>query len=319
MHRLFRKALDDATGISEFVIVQNVDIRGFSDWSLEVDSAQTALYIKKVYAKLIDRFFSHASFIKPTGDGLLVVEAFEENDLAEVASRTVKDAIEIVENFASLCSDEDMINFSVPSKVGIGLSRGTASRLSSKTRTLDYSGRVLNLASRLMDLARPRGVVIDGGYGLNLLPEELATLFHQDSAYLKGIAPMQPLPVYCWPDDIEIPPWHKRPLGEERWEHKELTYTLREIQTMSFRRHRVDLDPAPLQETAIEGEVAFPALTPAGNKSTGITYLPIEMSRNATGGAHFAVFDLDDLADRLAANGVKPSWRVTIKVSYQVP
>jgi hypothetical protein len=53
MHRDFRALLDEARGISEFVFAVNVDIRGFSDWSLTVDSAQTAIFVKKIYAKLI--------------------------------------------------------------------------------------------------------------------------------------------------------------------------------------------------------------------------------------------------------------------------
>lgn len=319
MHRLFRKELDSATGASEFVIAQNVDIRGFSDWSLEVDSAQTALYIKKVYAKLIDRYFSKASFVKPTGDGLLVVEAFQEADLAETASRTVEHAMEIVETFGSLCSDENMINFPVPSDLGIGIARGTASRLASTERTLDYSGRVLNLASRLMDLARPRGVVIDDGYGLNLLPEPVAQKFHQDSAYLKGISPTTPMIVHCWPDEVEIPPWHKRPLGEERWEHKERKHTLKEIQQMSFRSYRLELTPAPLHGSTVEGEVAYPATTPSGRKGAGIRYGPLELRLSKAGGTQFVHFSLDEIAETLGKKGVKPSWDVTIKISYQVP
>lgn len=102
MHRDFRDLLDEAMGVSEFVFAMNLDIRGFSDWSLTVDSAQTAIFLKKIYSKLIDRYFDDAAFIKPTGDGLLVVVNFEEDALASVATRLVRIAIEIVENFGDL-------------------------------------------------------------------------------------------------------------------------------------------------------------------------------------------------------------------------
>jgi hypothetical protein len=319
MHHLFREELDSATGSSEFVIAQNVDIRGFSDWSLEVDSAQTALYIKKVYAKLIDRYFAEASFVKPTGDGLLVVQTFQEPDLAEAATKAITDAMEIVEGFHMICTDEDMINFPVPKDVGIGISRGTASRLASANRTLDYSGRVLNLASRLMDLARPRGLVIDKGYGLNVLPREIASQFHEDTAILKGIAPTDPLPVYCWPEEVEIPAWHKRPIGEERWEHKELAYTLKAIQQMSFTHYRIELTPSPVPGSKIECEVAFPAVTPSGKKRQGTRYSPAEFTLSTARGAQFAHIDLRTLIKDLVAKEVKPSWEITLRLSYQIP
>jgi hypothetical protein len=319
MHRLFREELNAATGKSEFVIAQNVDIRGFSDWSLQVDSAQTALYIKKVYAKLIDRYFSAASFVKPTGDGLLVVEAFDEPDLQEIARRTVNNAMEIVDSFPQLCSDEDMVNFPVPSDVGIGISRGTASRLASAERTLDYSGRVLNLASRLMDLARPRGVVFDDGYGLNLLNDAVAGEFRKDFAYMKGVAESEPLAVQCWPNEIEIPPWHQRPLDEERWEHLEITHKLKDIQQMSFRSYRQRLDPAPLHGYPVEGEVAYPAITPAGNKGSGTRYAKAKLTRSKVAGIQYAHINLDELAAQLIKFGVKAPWEVTVKISYRIP
>ncbi|HWN72178.1 MAG TPA: hypothetical protein VNN15_00050 [Solirubrobacterales bacterium] len=318
MHRLFRSELDSAIGVSEFVIAQNIDIRGFSDWSLQVDSAQTALYIKKVYAKLIDRYFANASFVKPTGDGLLVVEAFEEAALNEVATRTVQNAIEIVQTFPELCSDEDMINFPVPGNVGIGISRGTASRLASADRTLDYSGRVLNLASRLMDLARPRGVVFDDGYGINLLPKELAEGFHAESAYLKGVAESQPLAVHCWPDEVEIPAWHQKPLNEEQWEHKQFEMTLKEIRTSSFRRYRVELTPPPLYGAPVEAEVSYPGVTPSGRKATAVRYMAIKPLRHEAGGLKYAQIDLDDLDKKLTDAQMKPPWKATVKISYKV-
>jgi hypothetical protein len=319
MHRLFRSELDSAIGVSEFVIAQNIDIRGFSDWSLQVDSAQTALYIKKVYAKLIDRYFANASFVKPTGDGLLVVEAFEEAALNETATRTIKGAMEIVQTFPELCANEDMINFPVPTDIGIGVSRGTASRLASADRTLDYSGRVLNLASRLMDSARPRGVVFDDGYGINLLPEGIAKQFHPDSAYLKGIAESKPLTVHRWPKEVEIPPWQQRPLNEERWEHKMINMTLKEIRESSFRRYRVQLTPPPLHGSPVEVEVAYPGISPGGRKTTATRYLWVKPTLSKAGGLQYAQIDLDDLNERLTAAQMKPLWPAAIKISYPLP
>lgn len=319
MHRLFRKELDTATGVSEFVVAQNLDIRGFSDWSLEVDSAQTALFLTKLYAKLIDTYFSSASYIKPTGDGLLVVEAFEEPELMEVLSRTVASARQIVDDFGSLCDGDRMINFSVPTNVGIGIARGTAARLASK-KTLDYSGRVLNLASRLMDLARPKGIVVDEGFGLDFLPSELKGDFAKHDVYLKGVSPNVALGVRCWPPDIEIPEIYLHPLNEKRWEHEILETTRRQLEQADGQNYRFNLDPVPLPNSEIVCQINHPAVTPGKRKARGRrTNFPFDVEQDEVAGVAVARIDQKALAKALEGAGVGPSWGVRVKVSYRIP
>ena len=50
-----------------------------------------------------------------------------------------------------------MITFELPPDIGIGVARGSATRISTQDGILDYSGRPLNLAARLVNFARPRG------------------------------------------------------------------------------------------------------------------------------------------------------------------
>jgi len=56
-----------------------------------------------------------------------------------------------------------MLNFETPRR-SVLYRAGPATKLVSQDRTLDYSGRPLNLAARLMDFARPSGVVLDGQF-----------------------------------------------------------------------------------------------------------------------------------------------------------
>lgn len=318
MHRLLREELDAATGRSEFVIALNLDIRGFSDWSLKVDSAQTALYLKKLYAKLIDSYFATASFIKPTGDGLLVVEAIEEDGLLDALQRTVRDSKEIVEKFGEFCADEPMINFVVPDKVGIGLARGSASRLASGDRTLDYSGNVLNLASRLMDLARPEGIVVDEGFGLSLLGGEVVDEFDQQEVYLKGVAPNRPLRIYCFPSSVQIPAIHRKPLEEEQWKHKELRTSRRELEQSSVRFYLFDLDESPLPSTKVTAEVSHASVTAGGRKAKGrVRRFPIDVELNEIAGKPTAQIDQFALATLLKKTHVGPTWDVTVKLYYR--
>jgi class 3 adenylate cyclase len=319
MHRLFREQLGQAVGKSEFVIVQNLDIRGFSDWSLNVDSAQTALYIKKVYATLIDSYFKEASFIKPTGDGLLVITSFEEDELETEASRAIQRAIAIVESFGSLVEDDKMINFEVPQDVGFGIARGTASRLATEERTLDYSGRVLNLASRLMDLARPSGVVFDASYGVDLLPDEVAKDFREEAVYLKGIATSKPLTVYCWPPSVTISPIHRSPIDEERWEHQTLTTTPKELEEMAAKHYRWVLEPAPLPGATVECAVTHDAVTKGRRRSKKHEQsFGLEVSLRRAADRTVARIDQHQLATRLREKGVGPTWPVVVKISYRV-
>lgn len=171
MHTQVRRLLESVTGVSEFVISVNIDIRGFSSFSMMVDSSETAIFIQKVYKKIIDDYFPSAKFVKPTGDGLLIILPYKEEDLKEMVGKIVQACMTLIGDFAAFCEHDPMINFNVPKKIGIGLSRGAVCRIASKDKTLDYSGRVINLSSRLMNLARPEGIVIDGNLGSNFFPK----------------------------------------------------------------------------------------------------------------------------------------------------
>ncbi|MDF2769432.1 MAG: putative adenylate/guanylate cyclase [Nitrososphaeraceae archaeon] len=82
----FRKLLDNVQGRSEFVIAVIIDVRGFSSFAMKVESVQTTAFLKRIYIEMIDRYFGNASFVKPTGDGLLLAFPHDETNLKEVAS-----------------------------------------------------------------------------------------------------------------------------------------------------------------------------------------------------------------------------------------
>ena len=228
MHRDFKRLLRNARGESEFVIALNIDIRGFSEFSMTVDSSETAIYVKRVYAEIIEQFFPKSKFFKPTGDGLLVIEGFTERTLERRVFETVNACLTLVKEFPNLTSDDRMINFEVPPRLGIGASRGAACRLVSGTKTLDYSGRVLNLASRLMMHARPKGLVFDSAFGPELLTKEMIERFDSDTVFLKGIAEDTPVTVY-YSRDVKIDEIARRPLSEIVWLKNDRQFTLRQI------------------------------------------------------------------------------------------
>lgn len=308
-----------ARGYSEFVIALNLDIREFSNWSLSVDSAQTALFVKKIYGRLIDRFFADAAFVKPTGDGLFVIIDFDEDSLGTVVQKTVKDSMAIVKEFGSLCADDPIVNFDVPQNVGIGIARGAASRLAADDTTLDYSGRTLNLASRLMDIARPKGVVFDGQLGASLLDKPTRSKFKEQDVYLKGVSPRTAVKTMCWPDEIEIEPVNQFPIGDPQWKHVEETNTLRTLSRLEGDDYFVFLREHPSDVSTLMCNVLHDSVTPGGRRSKEFNShfeYPVEYIDDA--GEPRAKLDIKALVARLRDDGVGPTWPVTLKISYRL-
>jgi len=303
-------------GVSEFIIAVNVDIRGFSAFSKEVESPDVAVFIKKVYIELIDNYFNDASFSKPTGDGLLITIPYTETNLQDIARNTIGSCFKVVREFENFCANDPMINFDVPKRVGIGLSRGTACRLVSKSKILDYSGRVLNLASRLMDLARPTGIVFDAGFGIELLSDEQIELFEKDSIYLKGIAEREPVDIYYTKNLTTILPVSRQPLEKIKWNTVVDTKTLKQIRDLGpIFIYNLQTEPIDLNEIRVK--ITHQAII-RGRKRKGII--------NKFGISNFSYYldagrprisiQFDALAERLEANGVKDNWDVLIEINY---
>jgi class 3 adenylate cyclase len=206
---------------SQHVIIIFADIRGFSEFSKENNPSDVAAYIKRVYLKLMERF-PYSDFCKATGDGLLITVPYDEkigddSDLRMKAKSVVEACLQTVDSFGLICAGEQVINFPVPQKVGFGISRGSACCLVSGDVIVDYSGHRLNLAARLLNLARPDGIVLDGAFGLELLNEETRNKFEADVACLRGISPKVPHPIHVLKEHVIVTDLLRKPLDEERW------------------------------------------------------------------------------------------------------
>jgi len=315
MHKEFTALLKKAKGVSEFDIVVNADIRGFSSFSQDVESAQSALFIIKFYKKLIEEYFSNASFIKPTGDGLLIGIPYEEDNLSKIANETVKKCLEIHEKFGSFFEKDPMINFNVPKKIGIGVARGAVFRIISGDKTLDCSGRPLNLASRLMELARPSGVVFDGTFGDGLLAQDIKSSFAEAEVYIAGIAEEKPIKINYTKDFTSISPRSKEPIKGDRWKTEKLIYKLRELERMT-----PYFVYALLNEPLNREKIIIKALYPDVEKGerTGLSrvhnFQDFEYTKEA-GKPILRIF-FKKLVQNLKKNGAQSEWDVTIEVNY---
>jgi hypothetical protein len=194
----------NANGRSEFVIAIVCDIRGFSSFSKNHEAPDIAMFSKRFYVKLLEEYFVDTDFAKPTGDGLLLLFRYSENDLHQVAEKVLNSCLDVVRDFPTMMKNDSMINYAVPDAVGFGIARGTAFCLYSDDEVVDYSGQTLNLASRLNNFARPHGVVIDGSFMMSVIPEALRERFFTDLVFVRGIAEELPREVFC-SNDVVIP------------------------------------------------------------------------------------------------------------------
>lgn len=300
------------------MVVVFLDVRGFTSFARIAESTDTAEFLKTVYIKILDEYFEDAVFFKPTGDGLLILLDYDRGTLTKVVRAAVTRSIALVEAFPSICDGDEMINFEVPAQVGIGLTRGSATALTAKGKVLDYSGRPLNLASRLMDLARPSGVVFDRSFGFQLLDQDTRSRFNEDSAYVKGVAESVPMPVYCLNGYTRIPEHNKKPLdGYTRFTEPVETVTLKNLEARGIFRH--NLSRAPARTDNIELHLSYPDVRRDGSKHPSlIRFVAIPAEFGAAAGKTYAAVDYRQQVASMKERGVKSGWNITLTLEYSI-
>ena len=315
MHRQFRKLLEQAKGISEFVITINVDIRGFSTFSRNVESPESAIFIKKVFKEILDNYYEGASFYKSTGDGLLVLIPYTDDTVKQVVEKVISSSITLHNRFGTFCKDDPMINFAVPQRIGIGISRGTACKMISGETVLDYSGKVLNLASRLMDLARPNGIVFDSSLGIDLLNEQQRSNFEKKQVYIRGIAESRPIDVYYSSKVTQLPGYCLQPLVDVQWEteiHDIIFKKIKDFESFVF-----DLNSKPSDPSLINIEVRCPFAPNGRRRNDAVTSYNFQNFKYELkkGNPQIEV-DFAALRELIQINKVKDNYKIEIEIAY---
>jgi class 3 adenylate cyclase len=315
-----RDLLRDADGQSRHVIVVFLDVRGFSSFARIAESTDTAEFLKSAYLRILDEYFPDAEFVKPTGDGLLLIYGYSRESLTDSVRQALERSVRLVEGFPTLCDPDPMVNFAVPQRLGIGLSRGSATAIvSSSGSPVDYSGRPLNLASRLMDLARPAGVVFDESFGFDLLTPELQSRFTEESAYVKGLAEADPLRVYVLDGHTKVPDLNKSPLGRyESFTETPETISFKEFNERGPRfRNSLTFEPARAEEILLH--IRHPALRSNGSKHPTLnTNRSISGTLQKVAGKTYGSFNYATVIEAMTQIGVKATWPVHLVVEYPV-
>ena len=318
MNAEFRKLLENAKGISQHVIAINLDIRGFTPFCKGKDSFDVAAYLIEAYSKIIDDYFSDANFYKPTGDGLLIVIVCE-NRVKPTVSKTVESCLKLLEHFESLCEGEHRIYFPTPDKIGMGIARGSACCIASGNKTLDYSGKVLNLASRLMEMARPSGIVLDASLGFNLLSKEMKEMFSEEAVCVRGIAEDEQIKVYFTKRYTLIPAFHKKPIREPVWKTSKYWNTLEWCERNRSRGNDavlLSLDEKPLDKDQVVVEITFEV---EGSTAQYFFYVSHKMVRyRRIGTLHQITLGIDELIRFLKSHEVAQDTEVDFIVHYPV-
>jgi class 3 adenylate cyclase len=309
MIRKFR----DAEGRSEFVIAVVCDIRNFSGFSVGRQAPEIAMFIRKFYEKLLSVYFTDAVFAKPTGDGLLMAfrYKYDQADLLAVSESVLKQCQRAIKDYPTMFTDDLMINYTLPERIGFGVARGTAFCLFAGEEVIDYSGQVFNLASRLNDLAKPSGIVIDGAFLLNVIPKNMQGAFRTEEVYIRGIAEDVPHEIFC-SEDVVITEAAKTPINSHTWEKSERIIPYGQVKKVSG-VYSIQLPAEPMAKSKCKLKLSWMSLINPGH-ITSMEVTEFSLIKDAEGIR--ITFDLARERERLVEEKLKSDSEVTISVHY---
>jgi class 3 adenylate cyclase len=275
LHERFRELLGSARAESCQVVSTFLDIRGFSTFTAHGESFDTALYLRSAFSTVLSVHFPDATFFKPTGDGLLIIHELPANaqQVPQIVSSILSRCVSLVATFGQITANDYMINFPVPQQLGVGVARGSVTRLMSDVGVLDYIGRCLNLAARLMDKARPSGVVFADQHARELMDPQLATLFTDDHVCIRGISEQQPMPILI-SHSVEIPRSDREPIAEA--DHvwgDERTLSLDEIRKSSSYAFYLPRPPRSYERVGVH--VQYPLFGEDGHPKQTVSWLSV--------------------------------------------
>jgi len=275
LHERLREMLGTARAESCQVVATFLDIRGFSTFSAQGESFDSALYLRSVYTTILSSHFDDATFFKPTGDGLLLIHQLPVDPQAvpQIVSSILARAVALVGAFGQMTADDYMINFPVPQKLGVGIARGSATRLVSEGGVLDYTGRCLNLAARLMDKARPFGVVFADTHAKQLMTPEVAMLFTSDEVCVRGISEREPLPIFIT-RGVEIAASDREPIPEasHTW-GGERTLSVAEVRDSSSHAFYLPRSPRSFERVGVH--VEYPLFDKNGRRKDTVSWFEV--------------------------------------------
>lgn len=185
-------------------IVLFVDIRGFTRWSQDIDCFQHIdEFAHRFYDIIYKNFSGEDTYIKKSGDGVMIVKEINKdiNKLINVNKEIRDDSIKnllktlLEENlekiynvnieFKKLCTYfSDLSGYKTELDLGWGITRGIVQKINDNNK--DYLSPNINKSSRLCNIARPFGIVIEKD-DFSELPERFKYDFLIQTRKLEGV------------------------------------------------------------------------------------------------------------------------------------
>ena len=318
MHRTIEPLIGSAQGTPVRAVVLFVDVRGFSEFCRRHEVDQVVRFVRCFYRWTLDAIGTGCRLWRSTGDGMLIVFTYttdeeEEKTTIDVVQRSLR----ACEEFGAAMASNPSLHFRTPSALGIGIARGSSlCLLGTPEYTLDVCGVVVNRAARLLDQARPSGVVVDAGVYATARTTDLAARFVEDSLYLPGVSEDAPVPIAVERERVVIDPSARQPRG----------FAWRQVHT--FKRARLSdlaqlaspigcrLSESPPRPTDFVVMAMFPARTSIGQRLENYTN-EMDITAHATYESRRGIAEISvapkALLDALRAATVQDSDPVTLE------
>lgn len=153
----FEKRTSQLQGKEVSVVSMFADLRDFSSWLIKTRVEEVADLIKGQYEQMIQVCCDcHVDFLKPLGDGFLMLwEADETVDMKTCLKRALDAAYNIHNKYAHYKQE---LPCNKPAGYGIGISQGLAVRIQPETmltemNEIDFLGYPLNCSARMQTLS----------------------------------------------------------------------------------------------------------------------------------------------------------------------
>ncbi len=221
---------------------------------------------------------------------MLIVFRHDEKNLPQVSELVFSQCFKALKDFHRMFTDIPILNYPPPEAIGFGVARGSASYLLVGEEILDYSGKLLNLAARLNELARPLGIVVDGNYQYEVIPKKFRKKFKNKSVYLRGIAEEVPISIF-FSEQVSIHTSALNPIKEHEWKFAFKEKTVAELNVMDG-QYEVQLPNPPLFPQMITAEFGWPDLKVKNNFVTKKCSL---ISHKVDAFGNSVIFDLDEV------------------------
>lgn len=316
MYKTLKERISECETKSEWVIVVFIDVRGFTSFCGSHKTKEVALFIQKTYLKLLnEEYFDNILFSKPTGDGMVFVIPYNEENFKDKINEVILKSRQLIEDFPTLFQEEAMVYFETPENIGIGISRGEACCLIGPEGVIDYSGQVLNEAARLMDIARPKGIIIKNNFIKSILEEENASiLYEDDEIYLRGVAETNSIKVYYTKKWTMIETGNKIPFGILDWVSDTKTESFEACEGIDTTTVR--LTQIPISESAIQSYLEFSS--PRGDGSTWTYKMTDRVIISRDAGKYYIEYKTDEFEHFIEKGYISKETKCTLRVSYPI-